>query len=348
MFNLSTQATIYLVVLVLTSIINIICISIAAGPLGFLAYTLYAIFAIPFFILYVYNIDCLTSGDCQIWSWVVAILSSISLLVTAVVIIYLTAVPPKTGTIFNRKHMPADEPGKFVGTPSAPTVWTVNGRVITPDEVAANTVATPVATTTTLAATTTTPAATTTTPATPATSAATSALTDAQYNQQIEKEIQRDDQSYYEQKLRKEQYVSLQFVRKDLTREEKNELWRLQLEIEYAEMVNNRKNSQKYLLTARGLAPELREYYQNNLMILQRSILQREKMTVVYPPLLELGSLQIESIKLDLKLAIEQKEIIQQELLKPGLSNDEMRALQKQLLILEGRIALYNSQLNKN
>jgi hypothetical protein len=355
MFNLSTQATIYLVVLVLTSIINIICISIAAGPLGFLAYTLYAIFAIPFFILYVYNIDCLTSGDCQIWSWVVAILSSISLLVTAVVIIYLTAVPPKTGTIFNRKHMPADEPGKFVGTPSAPTVWTVNGRVITPDEVAANTVATPVATTTTPAATTTTPAATTTTPAattttpaTPATSAATSGLTDAQYNQQIEKEIQRGDQSYYEQKLRKEQYVSLQFVRKDLTREEKNELWRLQLEIEYAEMVNNRKNSQKYLLTARGLAPELREYYQNNLMILQRSILQREKMTVVYPPLLELGSLQIESIKLNLKLAIEQKEIIQQELLKPGLSNDEMRALQKQLLILEGRIALYNSQLNKN
>ena len=148
--------------------------------------------------------------------------------------------------------------------------------------------------------------------------------------------------------MRKEQYVSLQFVRKDLTREEKNELWRLQLEIEYAEMVNNRKNSQKYLLTARGLVPELREYYQNNLMILQRSILQREKMTVVYPPLLELGSLQIESIKLNLKLAIEQKEIIQQELLKPGLSNDEMRALQQQLVILEGRIALYNSQLNKN
>ena len=97
MFNLSIQANIYLGVLVLTGIINMICISIAAGPLGFLAYTLYAIFAIPFFILYVYNIDCLTSGDCQIWSWVVAILSSISLLITAVLAIYLTAVPPKTG-----------------------------------------------------------------------------------------------------------------------------------------------------------------------------------------------------------------------------------------------------------
>ena len=96
MFNLSIQANIYLGVLVLTGIINMICISIAAGPLGFLAYTLYAILAIPFFILYVYNIDCLTSGDCQIWSWVVAILSSISLLITAVLAIYLTAVPPKT------------------------------------------------------------------------------------------------------------------------------------------------------------------------------------------------------------------------------------------------------------
>ena len=95
MFNLSIQANIYLGILVLTSIINIICISIAAGPLGFLAYTLYAILAIPFFILYVYNIDCLTTGDCQIWSWVVAIFSSISLLITAVLAIYLTAVPPK-------------------------------------------------------------------------------------------------------------------------------------------------------------------------------------------------------------------------------------------------------------
>ncbi len=96
MFNLSIQANIYLGVLILTGIVNMICISIAAGPLGFLAYTLYAILAIPFFILYVYNVDCLTTGDCQIWSWVVAIFSSISLLITAVLAIYLIAVPPKT------------------------------------------------------------------------------------------------------------------------------------------------------------------------------------------------------------------------------------------------------------
>ena len=133
-----------------------------------------------------------------------------------------------------------------------------------------------------------------------------------------------------------------------MTPEKKRELWLLQLEIEYADMINDRKNSQKFLLNARGLAPELREYYQNNFMILQRTILQREKMTVVYPPLLEIDSLQVESIKLKLKLAIEQKLIIQQELLKPGLSNDELRALQQQLVILESSIALYNSQLHKN
>jgi hypothetical protein len=335
MFNLSIQATIYLIVLILTSIINIICISIAAGPLGFLAYTLYAILAIPFFILYVYNVDCLTSGDCQIWSWVVAIFSSISLLITAVVAIYLTAVPPKTTAIFTTvaPATPATPVVPVVpATPATPVVPVVPATPATPAvPVVPATPATPVV------------------PVVPATPASTAGLTDAQYNQQLDKEMQNADQSYYEEKLRKQQYVSLQFMRvkTNLTSEEKNELWRLQLEIEYAELVNNRKNSQKFLLNARGLAPELREYYNNNFMILQRSILQREKMTIVYPPLLELGSLQIESIKLDLKLAIEQKQIIQQELLKPGLSNDEIRALQQQLVILESRITLYNYQLNK-
>ena len=336
MFNLSIQATIYLGILILTGIVNMICISIAAGPLGFLAYTLYVLFGIPFFILYVYNIDCLTTGDCQIWSWVVAIFSSISLLVTAILAIYLTAVPPKTTAVFTTVTSPVVTPA----TPVAPVTPVTPVTPATP--VAPVTPVTPV----TPVATVVTPVAPVA-PVTPATPA-TAGLTDAQYNQQIDKEIQRDAQPYYEQRLRKQQYISLQFVKPNLTTEEKNELWLLQLEIEYAELVNNRKNSQKYLLNARGLAPELREYYQNNFMILQRSILQRENMTVVYPPLLELGSLRVESIKLDLKLAIEQKLIIQQELLKPGLSNDEIRALQQQLVILESRITLYNSQLNKN
>ena len=312
MFNLSIQANIYLGVLILTGIVNMICISIAAGPLGFLAYTLYAILAIPFFILYVYNVDCLTTGDCQIWSWVVAIFSSISLLITAVVAIYLTAVPPKTTAIFTTVA-PA--------TPATPAVPVVPATPATP--------VVPVV------------------PATPATPASTAGLTDAQYNRQIDEGIQRDDKDFYEQRLRKQQYISLQFVKPNLTPEEKNELWRLQLEIEYADMINDRKNSQKYLLNARGLVPELREMYQTNLMILQRSIEQREKMTIVYPPLLELNSLQIESIKLKLKLVIELKPIIQQELLKPGLSNDEIRALQQQLVALESKVTLYNYQLNK-
>ena len=327
MFNLSIQANIYLGVLILTGIVNMICISIAAGPLGFLAYTLYAILAIPFFILYVYNVDCLTTGDCQIWSWVVAIFSSISLLITAVVAIYLTAVPPKTTAIFTTVA-PATPATPIVpvvpATPATPAVPVVPATPATP--------AVPVV-----------PA----TPATPATPASTAGLTDAQYNRQIDEGIQRDDKDFYEQRLRKQQYISLQFVKPNLTPEEKNELWRLQLEIEYADMINDRKNSQKYLLNARGLVPELREMYQTNLMILQRSIEQREKMTIVYPPLLELNSLQIESIKLKLKLVIELKPIIQQELLKPGLSNDEIRALQQQLVALESKVTLYNYQLNK-
>ncbi len=120
MFNLSIQANIYLGVLILTGIVNMICISIAAGPLGFLAYTLYAILAIPFFILYVYNVDCLTTGDCQIWSWVVAIFSSISLLITAVLAIYLTAVPPKTTAIFTTVATTPTAPAATPATPATP------------------------------------------------------------------------------------------------------------------------------------------------------------------------------------------------------------------------------------
>ena len=269
----------------------------------------------------------MTTGDCQIWSWVVAIFSSISLLITAVVAIYLTAVPPKTTAIFTTVA-PATPATPIVpvvpATPATPAVPVVPATPATP--------AVPVV-----------PA----TPATPATPASTAGLTDAQYNRQIDEGIQRDDKDFYEQRLRKQQYISLQFVKPNLTPEEKNELWRLQLEIEYADMINDRKNSQKYLLNARGLVPELREMYQTNLMILQRSIEQREKMTIVYPPLLELNSLQIESIKLKLKLVIELKPIIQQELLKPGLSNDEIRALQQQLVALESKVTLYNYQLNK-
>ena len=133
MFNLSIQANIYLGILILTGIINMICISIAAGPLGFLAYTLYAILAIPFFILYVYNIDCLTTGDCQIWSWVVAIFSSISLLITAVLAIYLTAVPPKKvdePIIITTSTTPAVTPA--VTTSTTPAVTPVVTTSTTP------------------------------------------------------------------------------------------------------------------------------------------------------------------------------------------------------------------------
>jgi hypothetical protein len=128
MFNLSIQANIYLGILILTGIINMISISIAAGPLGFLAYTLYAILAIPFFILYVYNIDCLTTGDCQIWSWVVAIFSSISLLITAVLAIYLTAVPPKT---VNEPTIITTSTTPVITTSTTPVVTTSTTPVIT-------------------------------------------------------------------------------------------------------------------------------------------------------------------------------------------------------------------------
>jgi hypothetical protein len=60
------------------------------------------------------------TGDCQIWSWVVDIFSSISLLITAVVTIYLTAVPPKT----------VNEP-IIITTSTTPVITTSTTPVIT-------------------------------------------------------------------------------------------------------------------------------------------------------------------------------------------------------------------------
>jgi hypothetical protein len=90
MFNLSTQANLYLIVIIITTIINLICVTIVFKGYGFMIYALFALLATPLYMLYVYSIDCLTTGDCQLWSWVVAIYWVINLIVLTVFIIFLT------------------------------------------------------------------------------------------------------------------------------------------------------------------------------------------------------------------------------------------------------------------
>ena len=139
------------------------------------------------------------------------------------------------------------------------------------------------------------------------------------------------------QQFPKQKYISEQFARKDLTQDEKKVLWRQHLEYEYANLVNTNKNLQKGIDKLNGiLPPETIEEYKNLLIINKRFIQQRDKMTIEYPVFYGTFNPEtIASIKLQIKLTIEQKQIIQQELLKAGLPNDEKRALEQQLVILQ-------------
>jgi len=55
----STQAITYLVLIIITSFINLICYSLISGVWGFVGYLLYTLITVPFVILWIYNIDCL-------------------------------------------------------------------------------------------------------------------------------------------------------------------------------------------------------------------------------------------------------------------------------------------------
>lgn len=85
--DISRQAYVYTIILIITSIINLLISGVIFGITGFLGYILIFIFAVPFAILSIYNIDCLTTGGCEIWSWIWSIISSISLLGTTVLMI---------------------------------------------------------------------------------------------------------------------------------------------------------------------------------------------------------------------------------------------------------------------
>jgi hypothetical protein len=309
---------------------------------GFVGYLLYVIITVPLIILWMYNIDCLTSGDCQIWSWVITALTLVSVISTTVILVAVAVNPTLSNGLLTysfvfkpdiqAQQQTQSSPVIITTVPATPSIPATTTTVITGTAVAAAT--TPAATTpaaTTPAATTpaaTTPAATNTPP--------TVSEADNTHNMNFFKKMWEDDKQFMEQQFQKQKYISEQFERKDLTRDEKNALWRQQLEYEYKNLVNTEKNLQKIILNAKGFPPEIMEQYRNMSKINQRLIQQRDKMTVVYPAFLgTFNPEKVESIKLQIKLNIEQKQIIQQELLKAGLTNDEKKALEQQLVILQ-------------
>ena len=91
--ELSTQTYAYIVILTITSIINLITASVIAGGYGFLMYIVFFVITLPFVFLFIYNLNCLTTGNCNILSWIVMMLSAIYMVVTtAFMIIAATSV----------------------------------------------------------------------------------------------------------------------------------------------------------------------------------------------------------------------------------------------------------------
>jgi hypothetical protein len=64
------------------------------GMWGFVSYLIYSLVTIPLVLLWMYNIDCLTTGNCQIWSWVITVLTLISVITTTVLLVAFSINPP--------------------------------------------------------------------------------------------------------------------------------------------------------------------------------------------------------------------------------------------------------------
>jgi len=97
--NISIQATTYLVLIIITTLINLICYYILAGTWGFVAYLIYTLITIPLVILWMYNIDCLTTGNCYIWSWVITWITLISVLTTTIMLVAISVNPSLSNSI---------------------------------------------------------------------------------------------------------------------------------------------------------------------------------------------------------------------------------------------------------
>lgn len=81
----STQGWIYIIISIITTIIALILnIYLEGFGLYIFGYLIY----ILMILLTAYNITCLTTGECYLWSWIVTILSTLPMILIIVMIIY--------------------------------------------------------------------------------------------------------------------------------------------------------------------------------------------------------------------------------------------------------------------
>lgn len=81
----STQGWVYIVISIISTIIALILNIYMEGiGLYMIAYLLY----ILVILITAYNITCLTSGECHMWSWIVTILSTLPMILILILVIY--------------------------------------------------------------------------------------------------------------------------------------------------------------------------------------------------------------------------------------------------------------------
>jgi len=81
----SNQGWVYIVISLIATIVAITVNIYLMGPGLYLFGYLFYILII---LLTAYNITCLTKGECYIWSWIVAILSTLPMILIIILVIY--------------------------------------------------------------------------------------------------------------------------------------------------------------------------------------------------------------------------------------------------------------------
>jgi len=81
----STQGWVYIVISVIATIVALILnIYLEGVGLYMFAYLLYLLLIL----ITAYNITCLTTGECHLWSWIVTLLSTLPMILIIILVIY--------------------------------------------------------------------------------------------------------------------------------------------------------------------------------------------------------------------------------------------------------------------
>lgn len=91
MLNVSKQAYFFTIVALVTAIINMITSGIVFGWQGVLAFIILFIICIPILLLMIYNIDCLSTGSCENWAWILSILAMVYMVYMTIIEIYIVS-----------------------------------------------------------------------------------------------------------------------------------------------------------------------------------------------------------------------------------------------------------------